>query len=271
MRKALRLSLLSLILLISLTTICLAEEKKDLDIFDLMKHAPFFGYAFNTEVCTYISIYYPSFIYQEEIGRLTVDFEEIDERSISYGFKLDCPPFLPLKEVEQTVFTAIQPENSSSVNLDTIFTFIGTTGKKPLFNERGSNLKKLLDPHWNLWMPESKYVPLKPGERENWMEATLGSYFGQVQAKMRREAEKKEAQKMAELIQRGLKDAFPSPDDPPITIKWPQLVVLPDQPFATINLSFIQFLKKEIIEPNIIDLITTLPFRPDRRKVSFPI
>jgi len=35
MRKALRLPLLSLILLISLTTICLAEEKTGLHIFDL--------------------------------------------------------------------------------------------------------------------------------------------------------------------------------------------------------------------------------------------
>lgn len=271
MRKYLRLSLLSLILLISLTTISLAEEKTDLDLSDLIKQAPFFGYAFNTEESTYISIYYPSFIYQEKINRLTVDFEKIDERSVSYGFKLDCPPFFPLKEVEQTVLTAIQPENSSSVNLDTIFTFEKTTGKKPLLKKRGSNLKKLLDPHWNLWMPKLGYVPLGPGEREDSMEVALKSYLGQRDAEIRR----KEAERMAKLIQRILKNE--SPDDPPeeipkiprITIKWPHPVVLPDQSFATINVPFIRFLKKEIIEPNIINLITMLPFRLDRRKVYF--
>lgn len=276
MRKAVKLPLLSLILLISLTTICLAEEKTDLDIFDLMKHAPFFGHTFNTEEFTYIGIYYPSFIYQEEIDTfdtLTVDFKKIDERTVSYGFKLDCPPFSPLKEVEQTVFTAIQPENSSSVNLDTIFTFIGTTGKKPLFNEIGGNIKKLLDSHWNLWMPKPEYVPLGPGEREDWMEATLESYLAQEEAKMAREAERKEAEDMAKLTQAILKEMelYGLPEDPRespiITSWWLQPVVLPDQSFATINIPFIRFLKKEIIEPNIINLITTLPFRPDPKKV----
>jgi len=280
MRKALRLPLLSFILLISLTTICLAEEKTDLDIFDLIKHAPFFGHAFNTEEFTYIGIYYPSFIYQEEIDTLTVDFKKIDERTVSYRFELDCSPFFPLKKkikVEQTVFTAIQPENSSSVNLNTIFTFIATTGKEPLFNEIGGNLKELLDPHWSLRMPKPEYVPLGPGEREDWMEATLKSYLAQEEARMAMSAERIEAEQKAKQAQtqRPSKEmeSYGLPEDPRvspiITFWWPRPVALPDQRFATIDVPFIRFLKKEIIEPDMINLIAKLPFRPDRRKVYF--
>jgi len=258
MRKVLRLTLLSLILIISLTTICLAEEKINLDIFDLIKHAPFFGHAFNTEKFTYIGIYYPSFIYEEEKNELTLEFEKIDERTVRYEFEPDCPPFLPLKnkiKVKETVSDLIQPENYSSVVLETICTFIRMPDKEPLFNEIGGNFKKwiYLEPDWSLQI--YKNGPLGPVEREYLMKRTLESYLAQVKAKDLREELMREVYEKGKWAQRTVKDSV-SIEIPTIK-EWPHPVVLPDQPFVTIDETFIQFLKSDII-----NLIPKLRFDP---------
>lgn len=275
MRKAFRLPLLSLILLIGLTTTCLGDKKSELDVFDLIKHAPLFGHAHNTKEFTYIGIYYPSFMYNEETNKFTVLFEKVDERSVEYSFKLDCPPFVPLKKkikVEETAFTPIQPESSTSVDLNTACTFVGTTGKEPVFKEIGDNLKEWIGPDWSLQMPKSEYVPLGPGERQDWIQETLEFSLRQVRAEMMRETAIIEAiqkGKLAQLVYKiGSSYSRPEkPKEPPVRIKWPRPVMLPDQCFARIDTSFIGSLKKEIIEPDIRRIIAKLPFRWETRKV----
>lgn len=275
MRKAFRLPLLILILLIGLTTTCLGEERTGLDVFDLIKHAPLFGHAFNTEEFTYIGIYYPSFMYNEETNKFIVSFQKVDEKSVEYTFKLDCPPFVPLKKkivVEEKAFTLIQPENSTSVDLKTGCTFLGTSGKEPLFNNIGDNLKEWIGADWSLLMPKPRWVPLGPDERECWVQETLEFYLAQVEVKTRREAAKREAiekAKQAQLLCKiessyGLPE---EPEEPPVRIKWPRPVMLPDQCFARMDTSFIGSLKKEIIEPDIRRIIAKLPFRWETRKV----
>jgi len=126
-------------------------------------------------------------------------------------------------------------------------------------------------------MPKPESVPLGPGEREDLMKMTLEFYLRQVQAKMTREAEKKEVEQKTKLAQRvfkvdssyGLPEKPKKPQKPPIVIRLPSLAPQPDQRFAKMDIHFIRFLKRKIIEPNVINLITTLPFRPDRRKVYF--
>lgn len=290
MRKSFALLLFSFMLLTSLVTLCSAEEKtKSVDI--LMKYAPFFGHIFDTEEFTYIGIFYPSFIYDKKHNKLTVSFEKIDERTVDYSFELDCLPFLPLKkqiQVEGRTFTAIQPENYSSVRPDTIHTFVGTVGKEAVFGFPGKRIKEWTGSDWSLHMPKPKDILSGPNERENFIDEftkepqqfypslypfleSLSTLKGQLLLKAVKAARELENKLASDAIQRMTKEA--SPDDPPeLPIIIPELelpspIPPPDQCFRKTTPSFIQFLKTEIIEPDIANIIARLPFRPDPRKV----
>ncbi len=290
MRKSFGLLLFSFMLLTSLVTLCLAEEKtKSVDI--LMKHAPFFGHTFDTEEFTYIGIFYPNFIYDKRDNKLTVSFEKVDERTVDYSFELDCLPLLPLKkqiQVEGRTFTAIQPENYSSVRPDTIHTFVGTVGKEAVFGFPGKTIKEWTGSDWSLQMPKPEDIPFGPNERRNLIDEftkkplqfypslypfleSLSTLKGQLLLEAAKAARELENKLASDAIQRMTKEA--SPDDPPglpITIpesELPRPISRPDQCFRKTNPSFIQFLKTEIIEPDIANIIARLPFRPDPKKV----
>lgn len=287
MRKSFTLLLFSFMLLASLVTLCSAEEKtKAVDI--LMKYAPFFGHIFDTEEFTYIGISYPNFIYDKKANKLTVSFEKIDERTVDYSFELDCLPILPLKkqiQVEGRTFTAIQPENYSSVRPDTIHTFVGTVGKEAVFGFPGKRIKEWTGSDWSLQMLKPKDILSGPNEREDLIEEftkepqqlypslypfleSLPTLKSQLLLEAARELENKLAN---DAIQRMTKEASPdNPPELPITIPELELLVpIPprDQCFRKTTPSFIQFLKTKIIEPDIANIIARLPFRAHPRKV----
>lgn len=275
MRKVLRLTLLSLILIISLTTICLAEEKMDLDIFDLIKHAPFFGHAFNTEEFTYIGIYYPSFIYEKDKNELTVEFKKIDDRTVQYRFDLDCPPFFPIKkqiQVEGKVCTATQPKNYSCVVPKTIYNFVGTVGKETTFNFSGKRIEECAGPDWSFQMYRLKDIPYEvalfgPSERKISIDKFIKEETPQfyplpvplniIEDMMK--AQKERINKASlycppDIIQEITKYRFPIP-----LLQPDQYSIKMDEPFI-MNINFIRFL--EIIELDRINLIAKLPFDP---------
>ncbi len=290
MRKSFTLLLFSFMLLTSLVTLCSAEEKtKPVDI--LMKYAPFFGHIFDTEEFTYIGIFYPNFIYDKNHNKLTVLFEKIDERTVDYSFELDCLPILPQKkqiQVEGRTFTAIQPENYSSVRPDTIHTFVGTAGKEAVFGFPGKRIKEWTRSDWSLQMLKPKDILSGPNERENLIDEftkepqqfyrsqypfleSLSTLKGQVLLEALKVAIELKNKVANDAIQRMFKEA--SPDDPPelpITIpeiELPMGIPTPDQCFRKTTPSFIQFLKTEIIELDIANIIARLAFRAHPRKV----
>lgn len=290
MRRSFGSLLLSFMLLTSLVTLCSAEEKtKPVDI--LMKYAPFFGHIFDTEEFTYIGISYPNFVYDKKANKLTVSFEKIDERTVDYSFELDCLPILPLKkqiQVEGRTFTAIQPENYSSVRPDTIHSFVGTVGKEAVFGFPGKRIKEWAGSDWSLQMLKPEDILSGLNERKNLIDEftkepqqlypslyplleSLSTLEGELLLKSVKAARELKDKVANEAIQRMFKEA--SPDDPlelPITIpevELPMGIPTPDQCFRKTTPSFIQFLKTEIIERDIANIIARLPFRAHPRKV----
>lgn len=291
MRKTFGLVLFGLLLLVSLTTICLGKEKTKSNIFDLMKHAPLFGHACNADKFTYIGIYYPSFTYEEQTNKLTVKFDKIiDERTVQYKFEFDCPPFLPLKkqiQLERQVLTATQPEDYSPVSLNTVSIFVGRVNKEFIFynmedevNKMENEVNKWADPNWGLQIPKPEHIPSKPDEKENLMSNWLGMMsklyptyaeeipewkmipvWKQIEAEFQA---KKYSSNWFQIVvcSYGYKELPPN-------VELPLPVPSRDQRSRELDIPFIRFLKTEIIEPNLKSLILNLPFPRNHRKIYF--